>query len=99
MLSHEPRAFCGIAQYEGSPTYGPWEQATAAYLLRIIYMRYLYVESVCKSLCIYRIYIIRSRYFYPSIFDDEGLASPTTNGSTAIVDHFISYVLGAAGKA
>ena len=33
-----------------------------AYLLRIIYMRYLYVEFVCKYLCIYRIYIIRSRY-------------------------------------
>ena len=32
------------------------------YLLRIIYMRYLYVEFVCKYLCIYRICIIRSRY-------------------------------------
>ena len=32
------------------------------YLLRIIYMRFLYVEFVCKYLCIYRIYIIRSRY-------------------------------------
>ena len=32
------------------------------YLLRIIYMRYLYVEFVCKCLCIYRIYIIRCRY-------------------------------------
>ena len=32
------------------------------YLLRIIYMRFLYVEFVCKYLCKYRIYIIRSRY-------------------------------------
>ena len=56
------------SQYERSPTYGPWGQATEA-------------------------------FFYPSIFDDEGLASPSTNGSTLIVDHFVSYVLGAAGKA
>ena len=33
------------------------------YLLRTMYMRYLYVEFVCKYLCRYRIYIIRSRYF------------------------------------
>jgi hypothetical protein len=32
------------------------------YLRRIKHMRYLYVEFVCKYLCIYRIYIIRSRY-------------------------------------
>jgi hypothetical protein len=41
----------------------------------------------------------KAGYFYPSIFDDEGLASRTQNGSTLIVDHFVSYVLGAAGKA
>jgi hypothetical protein len=61
-------ALINSPKYANSPTYGPWEQATAG-------------------------------YFYPSIFDDEGLASSTTNGSTLIVDHFISYVLGAAGMA
>ena len=37
-------------------------QLHGRYLLRIIYMRYLYVEFVCKYRCKYRIYIIRSRY-------------------------------------
>ena len=32
------------------------------YLLSVIYMRYLHVEFVCIYLCIYRIYIIGSRY-------------------------------------
>ena len=33
-----------------------------AYLLRTAYMRYLYVEFVCKYLCVFCIYIVRSRY-------------------------------------
>jgi len=32
------------------------------YLLRIIYMEYVYVEFVCKYLCVFYIYIVRSRY-------------------------------------
>ena len=31
-------------------------ESLGMYLLRIMYMRYLYVEFVCKDLCIYRIY-------------------------------------------
>ena len=32
------------------------------YLLRTIYMEYVYVEFVCKYLCVFYIYIVRSRY-------------------------------------
>ena len=39
-----------------------WGRISETYLLRIIYMRDLYVEFVCESLCIYRIYFTRSRY-------------------------------------
>ena len=54
-----------LAALSPVPRYAPqFSRAIAkwTYLLRIIYMRYLCVEFACKFLCIYRIYIIRSRY-------------------------------------
>ena len=52
----------GMATPDHTP-HGRGYQSELTYLLRIMYMRYLYVEFECKYLCIYRIYIIRSRYF------------------------------------
>ena len=36
---------------------------------------------------------------YPSPFDDRGLKSPVTPGSTHALDHFVAYCRGAAGIA
>ena len=36
---------------------------------------------------------------YPSPFDDRGLPSPITQGSTNALDHFVAYVRGSAGIA
>ena len=35
----------------------PFDASNIKHLLRIIYVRYLYVEFVCKYLCTYRMYI------------------------------------------
>ena len=48
--------------YETSRVITGLSNFLAEYLLRIIYMRYLYVEFVCEYLCMYRIYVIRNRY-------------------------------------
>ena len=46
---------------DSKPT-GNWDPHLKKYLLRTMYMEYLYVEFVCKYLCVFYIYIGRSRY-------------------------------------
>ena len=60
---------------------GPGSYWELPYLLRIIYMRYLYVEFVCKCLCLYRIYIIRSRYLLPYNADGSAIDNYHHNGA------------------
>ena len=76
-------------------THSAASNCIGGYLLRIIYMRFLYVEFVCKYLCIYRIYIIRSRYsryvLFQTFFDlSASYALLPARGASALPKKFPS---------
>ena len=51
------------------------------YLLGTIYMRHLYVDFVCKYLCAFYIYSVRSRYIYSRRFAYPSAATDSTTAS------------------